>query len=62
MDKFFALLDNWFTTYYTKTAYETLKKEGADILKTLTLKKEIAYLYEYTFTLNYLSEDVDKSE
>ena len=55
-----SLLDNWFTTYYTKTAYETLKTEGTDILKKQTLKKEIAYLYEYTFT--YLSEDVDKSE
>lgn len=59
MDNNFVLLDNWFTTYYTKTAYETIKTEATYILKNQTLKKK-SLTYMNIFT--YLSQDVDKSE
>jgi hypothetical protein len=53
-------LANWHSPFFTRTAYESLKNKGLEIIDNDTLKKQIVALFEKEFV--YLSEDYDRTE
>lgn len=53
-------LENWHSPFLARTAYESLKNIGLDIIENDSLKSQIITMYEKTFV--YLSEDYDRSE
>ncbi len=53
-------LENWHSPFFTRTAYETLKNKGLEIIQNDSLKERIISLFERSFV--FLSEDYDKME
>ena len=53
-------LANWHSPFFTRTAYESLKNKGLEIVENESLKKQIVALFEKEFV--YLSEDYDRTE
>ena len=53
-------LANWHSPFFTRTAYESLKNKGLEIMDNDTLKKQIVALFEKEFV--FLSEDYDRTE
>jgi hypothetical protein len=53
-------LANWHSPFFTRTAYESLKNKGLEIIENDILKKKIVALFEKEFV--YLSEDYDRTE
>ena len=53
-------LPNWHSPFFTRTAYESLKNKGLEIIENDTLKKQIVALFEKEFV--FLSEDYDRTE
>lgn len=53
-------LANWHSPFFTRTAYESLKNKGLEIIENDTLKKQIVSLFEKEFV--FLSEDYDRTE
>ena len=53
-------LANWHSPFFTRTAYESLKNKGLEIIDNDTLKKQIVALFEKEFV--FLSEDYDRTE
>jgi hypothetical protein len=53
-------LPNWHSPFFTRTAYESLKNKGLEIIENDALKKQIVALFEKEFV--FLSEDYDRTE
>ena len=60
IDKLCGHLSNWHSPFFTRTAYESLKNKGLEIIENDSLKQKIVALFEKDFV--YLSEDYDKAE
>ncbi|WP_372946176.1 DUF6090 family protein [Muriicola sp.] len=53
-------LPNWHSPFFTRTAYESLKNKGLEIIQNDSLKQHIVALFEKEFV--FLSEDYDRTE
>jgi len=53
-------LENWHSPYFTRTAYESLKNKGLEIIRNDSLKKRIISVYERSFV--FVTDDYDKME
>jgi hypothetical protein len=60
IDKLCGHLSTWHSPFFTRTAYESLKNKGLEIIENDRLKQRIVALFEKDFV--YLSEDYDKAE
>lgn len=58
LDSCFARLSNWYSPYFTYSAYETLKNKGLNIIQNQALRKKIVEMYELDFAV--LINDMDK--
>lgn len=60
IDSALAWLPMFHVPIFTRTAYESLKSQGIDLITNDSLKKQVASLYEYEFL--YLIEDQSRLE
>ena len=60
IDSLCTHLPNWHSPFFTRTAYESLKNKGLEIVENDSLKQQIVALFEKEFV--YLSEDYDRTE
>lgn len=60
IDSAMAWLPMFHVPIFTRTAYESLKSQGVDLISNDSLKREIANLYEHEFL--YLTEDQSRLE
>ena len=60
IDSLCTHLPNWHSPFFTRTAYESLKNKGLEIVENNSLKQQIVALFEKEFV--FLSEDYDRTE
>ena len=53
-------LENWHSPFFTRTAYESLKNKGLEIIRNDSLKERIISVYERSFV--FLTDDYDRME
>ena len=60
LDSSFGLMINWHSPFFTRTAYETLKNKGMDLISNKELRYRITELYEMEYS--WLVQDYDRGE
>ena len=53
-------LENWHSPFFTRTAYESLKNKGLEVIRNGSLKGRIISVYERSFM--FLTDDYDRME